>query len=96
MSIQPPSEWSEAAPFTWSFVQYTDCTTVQGCSAGLEAEEPSSCENSEAQDMELEQAPGKVIGNGTRFLEERSRMEKERGVPSTGRAFPRSLSRNLT
>lgn len=65
-------------------MQCADHTTVQGCSAGLEAEEPHDHENSEAQNRELQQTPEKLAGNGTRSLEERSRMEKERGVPCPG------------
>ena len=65
-------------------MQYADCTTVQGSSAGLQAEEPSDCEKSEAQNREPEQTPEEAVGNGTGLLEERSRKEKERRMSSNG------------
>ena len=78
-------------------MQYTDCTTVQGSSAGLQAEDgPSDSKTSEAQNRELEQTPGKVGGVGQGFWK-KGRMEKERGISSSGiRASQRSLTENLT
>lgn len=65
-------------------MQCTDCTTAQGSSAGLGAEDgPSDSKTSEAQNRELEQTPGKVGGGRTRFLEE-GRMEKERACLPVG------------
>lgn len=65
-------------------MQCTDCTTVQGSSAGLQAEGgPSDSKTSEAQNRELEQTPEKVGGGRTRFLEERQNGEGE-GMSSGG------------